>query len=89
LDRREAPWPFRRRSAEEVLDLGDSEALGRREVRSLSLRHAGEPCVLRFENLPGQRGAQLRLLEARLEGGEGILRGAQGPKMRANRQASR
>ena len=61
------------RPAEEAPDLEGAEALRRRVVGSLPLRDLPEASGEELDDLPGEAGVELRLLEPRLHAGERVV----------------
>jgi hypothetical protein len=61
------------RPAEEVPDLEGAETLKRRVVRALLLRDLPEASREELDDLPGEAGVDLRLLDSGLHSGEGVV----------------
>jgi hypothetical protein len=61
------------RPSEEAPDLEGAEALGRRVVRAPLLRDLPEASGQELDDLPGEAGVELRLLDSGLHSGEGVV----------------
>jgi hypothetical protein len=61
------------RPSEKVPDLEGAETLGWRVVRALLLRNLPEASGEEIDDLPGEAGVELRLLDSGLHSGEGVV----------------